>query len=247
MSEHIIKAYDDELDVLDKKVAEMGGLAEKIFSDAMESLSNFDSRLAQATVHADFRLDALQREIEERAIVTIARRQPLAVDLREIISTIRMANDLERVGDLAKNIAKRVIYFSPNLRMPRCVVGLRSMHRVAANLLNDALNAYLRRDADLALRAWAGDVELDDLHDSVFRDLLTFMMEDPGNISFCAHLLFCAKNVERVGDHATNIAETAIYRITGEAPPIDRPKGRNPTMVSPETAGEANQRRFGRP
>ncbi len=234
MSDHIVKAYDQELEFSGQKIAEMGGIAEKMLSDAMDALADFDVKLAQATINSDPRLDVLQREIEERAIMTIARRQPLAVDLREIIATIRISNDLERVGDLAKNIAKRTIKIASDARIPRAIIGLRSMHDSAAMLLKDVLDAYSQRDAERAHDVWIYDADLDALEDSVFRDLLTFMMEDPRNITFCAHLLFCSKNIERIGDHATNIAETVIYLVTGEIPPIDRPKGQ--TMLSDTTA-----------
>ena len=236
MSEHIVKAYDNELESLGQKIAEMGGIAEKMLADAMDALSAFDVQLAQRTIAADARLDVLQREIEEQAILTIARRQPLAVDLREIIATIRISNDLERVGDLAKNIARRAIKIAGDLRIPRAIVGLRSMHESAATLLKDVLDAYAERDVARAREVWAYDADLDSLEDSVFRDLLTFMMEDPRNISFCAHLLFCSKNIERIGDHATNIAETVVYLVTGEIMPADRPKGRSILTEPTETS-----------
>jgi phosphate transport system protein len=225
MSEHTVRAYDKELEVLVRKIAEMGGIAEKMLSDAMDALANFDLNLAQATVASDPRLDLLQRDIEEQAILTIARRQPMAVDLREIVAAIRVSGDLERVGDLAKNIAKRTLKIAAEPRIPRAIVGLKTMHEHAAILLKDVLDAYAERDADRARSVWTRDVQLDALEDSVFRDLLTFMMEDPRNISFCTHLLFCSKNIERIGDHSTNIAETVVYLVTGESMPVTRPKG----------------------
>ena len=225
MTDHIVRAYDQELEHLGRKIAEMGGIAEKMLSDATDALSTFDVDLAQATVAADPRLDALQREVEDHAILTIARRQPMAVDLREIVAAIRVSGDLERIGDLAKSIAKRTLRISAEPRIPRAIIGLKSMHESAAMLLKDVLDAYAQRDAERAHAVWTNDVELDALEDSVFRDLLTFMMEDPRNISFCTHLLFCSKNFERIGDHATNIAETVVYLVTGEALPMDRPKG----------------------
>jgi phosphate transport system protein len=234
MTDHIVRAYDEELEYLGRKIAEMGGIAEKMLSDATDALSNFDVDLAQATIAADPRLDALQREVEDRAILTIARRQPMAVDLREIVAAIRVSGDLERIGDLAKSIAKRTLKISAEPRIPRAIIGLKSMHETAAMLLKDVLDAYAQRDAEQAHMVWTNDVELDALEDSVFRDLLTFMMEDPRNISFCTHLLFCSKNFERIGDHATNIAETVVYLVTGEALPMDRPKGRqSATPVKP--------------
>ncbi|HUI19681.1 MAG TPA: phosphate signaling complex protein PhoU [Methylocella sp.] len=232
MSDHTVRAYDQELDLLGQKIGEMGGVAQKMVSDAMESLSNFDAGLARTVVSTDVRLDIMEHDIEEQAIRTICRRQPMACDLRAIIATIRISGDLERIGDLAKSIAKEVINISPDLRMPRCIIGLRAMHELAAHLLKDGINAYVRRDAELAHNVWARDVDLDNLEDALFRDLLTFMMEDSRNISFCTHLLFCSKNIERIGDHATNIAEAVIYLVTGEVPPINRPKGRSSTSVS---------------
>ncbi len=231
MSDHIVKAYDKELDLLSRKIAEMGGIAEKMLSDAMDALSDLDADLARAVVAADPRLDALQREIEEHAILTIARRQPMAVDLREIVAAIRISADLERVGDLAKNIAKRAVIIAAEARLPRAIIGLKSMNEAAALLLKDVLDAYAHREVERARDVWTRDTELDALEDSVFRDLLTFMMEDPRNISFCTHLLFCSKNIERIGDHATNIAETIVYLVTGEALPVDRPKGRSFTSL----------------
>ncbi len=236
MPEHIVKAYDKELDLLGRKIAEMGGIAEKMLSDAMDALVDFDADLARATVAVDPRLDMLQREIEEHAILIIARRQPMAVDLREIVAAIRISADLERVGDLAKNIAKRAIVVAAEARLPRAIIGLKSMNEVAALFLKDVLDAYAHRDVDRAQAVWTRDAELDALEDSVFRDLLTFMMEDPRNISFCTHLLFCSKNIERIGDHATNIAETVVYLVTGEALPVNRPKGRSfssPSLPTP--------------
>jgi phosphate transport system protein len=229
MTDHTVKAYDNELEALGRKIAEMGGIAEQMLSNAMDALATLDIDLARSTVTTDQRLDILQRDVEEQAILTIARRQPLAADLREIVAAIRISGDLERVGDLAKNIAKRALKLSGETRLPRAIVGLKSMHEAAAMLLKDALDAYALRDVERARMVWTHDVELDALEDSVFRDLLTFMMEDPRNISFCAHLLFCSKNLERVGDHSTNIAETVVYLVTGETLPMDRPKGPSPS------------------
>jgi phosphate transport system protein len=226
MSEHIVSAYDKELQVLGRKIAEMGGIGEAMLADAMDALSSLDVELAQSVVAKDPRLDMLQREIEDSAILTIARRQPMALDLREIVAAIRVSGDLERIGDLAKNIAKRAVKVASEPRLPRAIVGLKHMHELAATQLKDVLDAYAQRDIERVQAVWTRDADLDALEDSVFRDLLTFMMEDPRNISFCAHLLFCSKNIERVGDHTTNIAETVYYLVTGETLPMDRPKGR---------------------
>jgi len=233
MSEHIVRAYDKELDALGRRIGEMGGIAEKMVVDAMDALSSVNNELAQQVIVTDPRLDALQREIEEQAILTIARRQPMAIDLREIIGAIRVAGDLERIGDLAKNVAKRAVKIGPESRAPRASVGLKHMNDLATVQLKDVLDAYALRDAERAQAVWARDAELDALEDSVFRDLLTHMMEDPRNISFCAHLLFCSKNIERIGDHTTNIAETVFYLVTGGTLPAERPKGR-PDSAPPQ-------------
>jgi phosphate transport system protein len=226
MVDHTVKAYDKELDALGRRIAEMGGVAEKMVIEAMDALANADTVLARQIVATDLRLDALQREIEDMAVMTIVRRQPVSVDLRELIGAIRIAGDLERVGDLAKNIAKRTVKVGSEARVPRAIIGLKHMNDVATELLKDVLDAYAQRDEARAREVWERDVDLDELEDSVFRDLLTHMMEDPRNISFSAHLLFCSKNIERIGDHATNIAETVVYLVTGKSMPTERPHRR---------------------
>ncbi len=236
MSDHIVKSYDRDLENMGRRISEMGGLAEKMLADSMDALTNLDSDLAHRVIAADHRLDTLHREIEESAVLTIARRQPLAVDLRECIVAIRISGDIERIGDLAKNIAKRTLKIVSESPVARAAVGLRSMHEIAATQLKDALDAYALRDIERARAVWENDADLDALEDSVFRDLLTFMMEDPRNITFCTHLLFCSKNLERIGDHTTNIAETVVYLVTGETMPVDRPKGRGADYVA--TTGE---------
>ena len=225
MTVHTVKAYDAELEIIGGKIAEMGGVAERMLTNAMDALVRLDVELARTVVESDPRLDELQRELEEQAVLTIARRQPMAVDLRELVGSIHIAGDLERAGDLAKNIAKRVMKVASDARQPRAIVGLKHMGELAATQLKEVLDAYAQRDVERARAVWLRDAEIDALEDSVFRDLLTFMMEDPRNITFCTHLLFCSKNLERVGDHATNIAETIQYISTGVAMPMDRPKG----------------------
>ena len=231
MVNHTIKAFDADLELLDRYISEMGGIAEKMLADAMDALASMNTELAQRVIATDPRLDMMQREIEDYCVRTIARRQPMAVDLREIVGVIRISADLERIGDLAKNIAKRAAKVAGEARLPRAIVGLKSMRDLAAMQLNDVLDAYAQRDPERARAVWERDVELDALEDSVFRDLLTFMMEDPRNITFCTHLLFVSKNLERVGDHTTNIAETVVYIVTGDPLPIDRPRGSDlPTL-----------------
>jgi phosphate transport system protein len=225
MTDHTVKAFDKELGELGAKLAEMGGLAEKMLTDAIDALIRLDLDLARATIATDPRVDSLEREVEERSVLILARRQPMGIDLREIVAAMRIASDLERVGDLAKNIAKRTLILNDVQRLPRAIVGLRHMGQLAALQLKDVLDAYAQRDIERAKAVWSRDAEIDALDDSIFRDLLTFMMEDPRNISPCTHLLFCSKNVERVGDHTTNIAETVHYIITGTTLPVERPKG----------------------
>lgn len=224
MQEHIVSSFDSELDYLGQKIAEMGGIAEKMLLDSMEALATFDAKLAKDTIASDQTLDKLQRDIEEHVVLTIAKRQPMAIDLRQLVGAMRVAGDLERVGDLAKNISKRTIEITADARMPRATISLRHMGRVAARQLKTVLDAYAARDKDKAHEVWVRDAEVDAIEDSIFRELLTFMMEDPRNISFCTHLLFCSKNIERIGDHATNIAETIHYVATGESLPLERPK-----------------------
>ena len=236
--QHTVRAYDKDLDLLERRIAEMGGIAEKMVIDAVDALAAGDAALAHQVVTTDARLDLLQRAIEEQAILTIARRQPVAIDLREIIGAIRVAGDLERVGDLAKNIAKRSVKIGLEPRVPRAIIGIKHMNEFATELLKDVLDAYAQRDVERARDVWERDVDLDALEDSVFRDLLTHMMEDPRNITFCAHLLFCSKNIERIGDHATNIAETVVYLVTGSNLPTDRPHSRQESDIDAEAGGE---------
>lgn len=225
MNDHTAKAYDAELEGITTKIAQMGGLAEAMLADAIAALTAFDAELAQRTIETDPRVDLLQREVEEQVVLTIARRQPMAIDLRVLVGAIRIAGDLERICDLSKGIAKRVIRMSADPRLPRAVVGLKHMGHAVAKQLKDVLDAFAVRDVKLADNVWSADAQIDAQEDLVFRDLLTFMMEDPRDISFCAHLLFCSKNIERIGDHTTNIAETIHYIATGESLPMDRPRG----------------------
>ena len=224
MSDHIVKSFDADLESLRSAIAEMGGIAEKQLGDAVTALVRRDAALANAVIAADARLDALQREIEERAILTIARRQPLAIDLREIVSAIRISGDLERIGDMSKNCGKRVLAIADGFQAQKIVIGVQSISDLVMGQLKDVLDAYAEHDLPKALDVWNRDEAIDALYTSLFRELLTYMMEDPRNISFCAHLLFVAKNVERIGDHTTNIAETIHYLVTGRTLDTERPK-----------------------
>ncbi len=235
---HTVKAFDHDLQELSRMIVEMGGLAEKQVAEAVDALVRRDSTLAQRVGAADTNIDNLQRELEEKAVLTIARRQPMASDLREVVGTLRIANDIERIGDLAKNIAKRVLALGGEFPPPKLIRGVEHMTDLLLAQLKQVLNAYARRSDDEALAVWRADEEIDAVCTSVFRELLTYMMEDPRNISFCIHLLFCAKNIERMGDHATNIAETVHYIVEGRPITDQRPKGDTTGFASMRTAGE---------
>ncbi len=231
VTEHTMKAFDADLQDLARMVAEMGGLAEQQISDAIDALDRRDAMLAQQVIGSDTQIDALQREIEEKVILTIARRQPMAVDLREVVGALRISNDLERIGDLAKNIAKRVLVLDSEFRSQKVMRGVEHMAELVLAQIKDVLDAYARRDAAKSIEVWRSDEEVDAVNNSLFRELLTYMMEDPRNISICIHLLFCAKNIERMGDHATNIAETVYYMVEGRALGDERPKGDKTSMT----------------
>ena len=232
MNEHTAKAFDIDLQELTQRVAEMGGLAEKEIADAVAALVKRDVGLAAQVVASDSAIDALLREIEEKATLTIARRQPMAIDLREIVGALRVSNDLERVGDLAKNIGKRVAAISGDFHPAKLIRGVEHMSDLALERLKQVLDAYASHDLAAAHAVWNGDEEIDAMCTSLFRELLTYMMEDPRNITFCIHLMFCAKNIERMGDHATNIAETVHYMIEGHPLADPRPKGDTTVFAS---------------
>jgi phosphate transport system protein len=232
MPDHIAKAYDQDISALKTMLAEMGGLAEEQLDNAITALSKRDMILADKVILQDEKLDTLERQIEEKAILTIAKRQPMALDLREIIVTIRVSSDIERIGDLAKNTAKRTHAISEQLPR-RLSSGLTRMGNMAQAQLKNVLDAYSRKDDDKAMAVWRSDEDLDALYNSIFRELLTYMMEDPRNISLCTHLLFGAKNLERIGDHTTNIAENIHYLIHGKTISEGRPKKDITAMMNP--------------
>ena len=231
ISDHTTKAFDVDLQELTRMVAEMGGLAEKQVADAVDALARRDTDRAQRTVAADPDIDALQAEIEEKAVLTIARRQPMAVDLREIVGALRVSNDLERIGDLAKNIGKRVMALDGEFHPPKLIRGVEHMASMVLAQLKEVLDSYASHDIAKALEVWKSDEQIDAMCTSLFRELLTYMLEDPRNITFCIHLMFCAKNIERMGDHATNIVETVYYMIEGHALADQRPKGDTTTFA----------------
>ena len=221
---HIVTSFEDELRALDNRVAEMGGLAERLVDQAFEALDKRDTRLAEIAIASDRVIDQHERELENLAIAMIGRRQPMALDLRQITGSMKIAGDLERVGDLAKNIAKRALALANEPRPKQLMGGIRHMTEITQRQLKDVLDAFAMRDAEKAEAVWCSDGKIDDLYNSLFRELLTYMMEDPRNIGLCTHLLFAAKNLERIGDHATNIAETTYFLVTGMQLAEDRPK-----------------------
>lgn len=225
MNEHIVKSYEEELRLLDRRIAQMGGCAEKLLVQALSALERRDPRLAEAAVASDATIDQLERELQEQVIVMIAKRQPIANDLRHIMTVLKIAGDLERIGDLAKNIAKRALAIAGESHPKPLITGMRHMTEMVQVQLKNVLDALAERNVDKALRVWRSDQEVDAMYNSLFRELLTYMMEDPRNIGLCTHFLFGAKNIERIGDHTTNIAENVHYLVTGEAMTDDRPKG----------------------
>jgi phosphate transport system protein len=223
MTDHIVKAFTEQLEALTASVAQMGGLAEAQFADAVEAIARRDTALAEAAIAGDPRIDQIQQQVEDRALKLLALRQPMAVDLRETLAAIKIAAELERIGDLAKNIAKRALVLNrePPIRLTQ---SLARMGRAALSQLKLVLDAYSDRNAEGAEAVWRNDGEIDEIYNSLFRELLTYMMEDPRTIGLCTHLLFVAKNIERSGDHATNIAETVYHMVSGGHLLNDRPK-----------------------
>lgn len=224
MAEHIVKSFHDQLEGLSTAIEQMGGLCETQLTDAIEAMARRDLGLAEKIVGLDTKIDALESQIELQAIRLLALRQPLASDLRETLGALKISADLERIGDLAKNVAKRAIVVSREVPDQHLVQGLVRMGRLALTQLKNVLDAYARRDANAAVTVWNCDDEIDQIYNSLFRELLTYMMEDPKKIGPSTHLLFIAKNFERIGDHATNIAETICYIVTGSKLTEPRPK-----------------------
>jgi phosphate transport system protein len=237
-TEHIIKSYDEELRRLNNTITQMGGLGESQLAAAIEAVMKRDSELAARVVEGDARVDQLEHEVDGLVVRLLALRQPMARDLREILAALRIASDLERICDYAANVAKRSIVLNQSPPV-KPVYTLPRMVRLAQALTKDVLDAYVARDADKALVVWARDEELDEMYSSLFRELLTYMMEDPRNITASTHLLFMAKNVERIGDHATNIAETVYFLVNGTPLTQVRPKGDDSTqaIIPPRVGG----------
>ena len=223
-TDHIVAAFSEELKQLSATILRMGGLAESQLTSAIDALVQRDEELAQRVIASDQEIDRLDGEIDKFTTRLFALRQPMAVDLRAIISAIRLASDIERTGDLAKNNAKRVLVMQswPHIES---VHGIARLGQMVQRMLKDVLDAYAERDVDKAIDVWNRDDDTDRMYNSLFRELLTYMIEDPRNITACTHLLFVAKNLERIGDHATNMAETVHFLVLGRRlDEYERPK-----------------------
>ena len=233
MNEHIVKSYEDELNTLTADCARMGGITEAQVHDALDAVVKRDQAMAEAVVARDERLDSLEADIERKAIRLIALRQPLANDLRKTVAAMKIASNLERCGDLAKNIAKRTMILNEAEPISPLTRSIERMGRLVLGRLKDVLDAYTGSDLDRALAVWSRDDEVDEHYNSLFRELLTYMMGDPRTITACAHLLFVAKNLERIGDHATNIAENIYFLVHAKPLVEERRKGdHTSTLVS---------------
>jgi phosphate transport system protein len=235
VAEHIIKSYDQELQQLDNAIAEMGGMAESQLAASIDAVTKRDSDLATEVIENDAKVDDLEREIESLVVRLLALRQPMARDLRQIVAALKTATDLERICDYAANVAKRSIVLNQTAPV-KPVYALPRMGSLCQAMVKDMLDAYVERDADKALGVWLRDEELDEMYTSLFRELLTYMIEDARNITPCTHLLFMAKNLERIGDHTTNIAETLYFLVHGKPLAQIRPK-RDRTSLA-ETSGD---------
>jgi len=224
MAEHIVKSFEVELNRLRALLTEMGGLVESQVAMACEAILSRDNAAATAAVETDVKVDALERDVEEFVIRLLALRQPMAQDLRLIVASLKITGDLERIGDYAANVAKRSLVLN-QLNLPFALAGLAHMSRLVQENLKSVIDAVGESDADKAVDVWRSDEGVDEIYNALFRELITYMMEDPRNITPCTHLLFIAKNLERIGDHATNVAETVYYAVKGEPLSGDRPKG----------------------
>lgn len=224
MNRHIVSSFDDELKEISARISEMGGLAEEQLSRALEAVATRDSEMASEVIANDARIDAMEVKLEELTIQLLALRQPMASDLREVVAALKVASALERIGDLAKNVAKRARYLNQNqpVKVSSSIV---RMGRQTQTLVAEVLDAYTVKDTALAVSVWKRDVEIDEMYNSIFRELITYMMEDSRTIGLCSQLLFVAKNLERIGDHATFIAEMIYFVSEGQPLGDDRPKG----------------------
>ncbi len=231
---HILSAFDRDLETVQAMVVKMGGMVESAINDAANALENRDDELAEDVRRRDKAIDALELQINEEAARLIALRAPRATDLRMVLSVIKISASLERVGDYAKNIAKRSNVLGDLPVIEGAGMALRRMSMTVEGMMKDALDSYIQRDAALAEDVRKRDLEVDQMYNALFREFLTYMMEDPRSITACMHLHFIAKNIERMGDHATGIAEQVIYLATGDLPEDTRPKGESVPRLNTE-------------
>ncbi|MBI1208664.1 MAG: phosphate signaling complex protein PhoU [Azospirillum sp.] len=239
-NDHIVRAFSEELRNLGNMVSQMGGIAESQVEASVQAVARRDAALAAQVLQSDIRLDDYERSIDAEVVKMLALRQPMARDLREILSALKIASDLERIGDYAANIAKRSMVLA-QVQAVRPVSAIPRMGWLVQEIMKEILDAYGDRDVEKAISGWRRDEELDDLYTSLFREVLTYMMEDPRNITPCTHLLFIAKNLERIGDHATNIAETIHFLVVGQPLTAVRPKGDTSSfaVVTPDAESAA--------
>ncbi len=221
-SEHIVKSYDNELNRLNRTIVEMGGLAESQLAAAIHAFSEQDDVLSASVIEEDDKVDELNFDVDQFAVQLLALRQPMAEDLRSIVGALKISSDLERIADYAVNIAKRVIVMN-EYPPAKLAAGIPRMAGLVQPMIKDVLDAYVARDSKKAMEVWNRDIEVDDMYMSLFREFLTYMMEDSRNITPCTHLLFMAKNIERIGDHVTNIAETIYFLVHGKRMREHRP------------------------
>jgi phosphate transport system protein len=238
--EHLAKTFDEELKRLHTLISRMGGLAESQIADAIRAVTERDSELAAEVVEADPQVDELEREVDDLALKVLALRQPMAGDLRSILSALKISAELERIGDYATNVAKRSLALNqiPPIRPMHAIP---RMGQVVKEMIKEVLDAYVSSDVDAAVRVWNRDEELDEMYSSLFRELLTYMMEDPRNITAATHLLFIAKNIERIGDHCTNIAETIYFQVKAVPLREARPKGDASSFTIVKPAGASTK------
>ena len=235
MNQHTVKSYDEELSQLTNTVTRMAGLAEAQLSSAILAMVKRDSDLAARVVSSDASVDDLELEIQHLTVRLLALRQPVAGDLRHIVAALKISSEIERIGDYAANVAKRTLVLN-HLPAVRPVGAVQHLSRLVQSILKDVIDAYIERDVEKAIRVWHRDEEVDDMYTGLFRELLTYMMEDPRTITACSHLMFMAKNIERIGDHATNIAEILHFSVMGTPVPGSRPKGTGLDVEIPPAA-----------
>jgi phosphate transport system protein len=224
MTEHTVRAVDTDLGELSQMILQLGELCVAQITMSIDALTQHDPLGAEQVIAAETKIDALHRSIEDKVVGMVARRQPLAVDLRETVGALRISNDLERIGDLAENVAERALLPDEGVRPMSAITQLERMGGLVLDQIRRVMRSYRDHDVGAALEVWRKDEEIDIIENSLFRELLTYMMENPRNIAFCMHLLLCSKNIERMGDHATNIAESIYYIVEGHQISGQRPK-----------------------